>query len=332
MKKKPDLNLRNKGWLLFFYSVPARPTANRLKFWRRLRKAGAVQLKGAVYALPYSDEHYELFQWLVSEVLYVKGDASFVRVDKVETMDDGELEAQFNRQRVEAYRVIEKKLDEVQGKADAIRKSSGTLKDKLISRALVKCSREFEEIRKTDFFSTRVGADLEKRIKAVAADLAELSGAVPAERGVEVMRKSAADYKGRVWVTRKRPFIDRMASAWLIRRFVDEKSVFGFIDEGGQDGLGKGMVSFDMRGGEFTHVGELCTFEVMVKSFGLKDKAVRRLAEIVHELDVKDEKYANPEARGVEDILSGIRKTVKDDADALEKGMAIFEMLYVSKG
>ena len=90
-------------------------------------------------------------------------------------------------------------------------------------------------------------------------------------------------------------------------------------------------VAFDVRGGEFTHVGDLCTFEVLVKSFRIKDKAVKKIAEIVHDLDVKDEKYGKPETAGVEDILSGIRKTAKNDADGLERGMAVFEMLYQSK-
>ena len=91
------------------------------------------------------------------------------------------------------------------------------------------------------------------------------------------------------------------------------------------------MIAFDVRGGEFTHVGDLCTFEVLVRSFGIKDKAVKRIAEIVHDLDVRDDKYGKPEATGVEDILSGIRKTAKSDADGLERGMAAFEMLYQSK-
>jgi hypothetical protein len=122
-----------------------------------------------------------------------------------------------------------------------------------------------------------------------------------------------------------------MASAWLIKQFIDPKASFTFIDERELSGLGDKAVAFDVRGGEFTHIGDLCTFEVLVRSFGVRDRAVRKIAEIVHDLDVKDEKYGKPEAAGVEEILSGIRKTAKSDADALERGMAAFEMLYQSK-
>jgi hypothetical protein len=122
-----------------------------------------------------------------------------------------------------------------------------------------------------------------------------------------------------------------MASAWLIKRFIDPKASFVFIDERGIASLGNTTVAFDMRGAAFTHVGDLCTFEVLVKSFGIKDKAVKKISEIVHDLDVKDDKYGKPETAGVEDILAGIRKTAKDDADGLERGMAAFEMLYQSK-
>lgn len=122
-----------------------------------------------------------------------------------------------------------------------------------------------------------------------------------------------------------------MASAWLIKRFIDPKASFVFIEEREIASLDKKAAAFDVRGAEFTHVGDLCTFEVLVKSFGIKDKAVKKIAEIVHDLDVKDDKYGKPEATGVEDILSGIRKTAKNDADGLERGMAAFEMLYQSK-
>jgi hypothetical protein len=139
-------------------------------------------------------------------------------------------------------------------------------------------------------------------------------------------------FQGKIWVTRKKPFIDRMASAWLIKRFIDRGATFDFIDEHNVDVADRNSIVFDMRGGEFTHVGDLCTFEVLVKSFGFKDRTLKKIAEIVHDLDTKDEKYKSAEARGLEDILIGIRKTAKDDRDALEKGMQVFEMLYMSKG
>jgi hypothetical protein len=122
-----------------------------------------------------------------------------------------------------------------------------------------------------------------------------------------------------------------MASAWLIRGFIDPGARFMFLDERDVSRVGPETVTFDVRGGVFTHHGDLCTFEVLVKSFGIKDKTVRKIVEIVHDLDVKDEKYGAPEARGIEEILAGIRKTATSDNDALEKGMAVFNALYASK-
>lgn len=320
---------RGTGWLLFFYSVPAKPVAGRIKVWRRLVKAGAVQLKGA-YVLPDNEEHYELFQWLVPEVASMKGNAAFVRAEKIETMTDAELIALFDRQNEENYRAIENRLEDIQRKISAVKNASGTLKDEKLPVLLSKCLKEFEESRKTDFFASTAGSALATRISAMKTDVSKLYGAA-ATRKEEVMSRKVENYRGRTWATRKRPFIDRMASAWLIRRFVDEKASFGFMDEGEAGSLEKGVVAFDVRGGEFTHVGDLCTFEVMVKSFGLKGKALKAMAEIIHELDVKDGRYNAPEARGIEDILSGIRKTAKDDMEALEKGMGVFDMLYASK-
>jgi hypothetical protein len=122
-----------------------------------------------------------------------------------------------------------------------------------------------------------------------------------------------------------------MASAWLIQRFIDPNATFKFIEERELNTSGPDTTAFDLRNGEFTHLGDLCTFEVLVKAFGIRDKAVKQIAEIVHDLDVKDEKYNNAGTAGVEEILSGIRKACKDDGDALERGMAVFEMLYQSK-
>ncbi|MBI5694510.1 MAG: chromate resistance protein [Nitrospirae bacterium] len=317
-------------WLLFFYSVPAKPTANRMKVWRRLLKAGALPLKGSVYALPYNDEHHELLSWLVSEVSSMKGEAAFVKAAAIETMTDAEVVALFDSQRAEAYRALGKRLEDVGRKVSAVRVASGTVNGKAISAALDKCVREYDEIRGTDFFSSKAGIETGRRINALSAELSGLSGGV-AGKSPGVVARKAEDYRGRTWVTRKKPFVDRMASAWLVRRFVDRDAAFGFIDEAEVAGLPAGEVSYDVRGGEFTHAGDLCTFEVLMKSFGLKDKALKSVAEVVHELDVKDGRYNAPEARGIEEILSGIRKMARDDKEALEKGMAIFEMLYASK-
>lgn len=163
------------------------------------------------------------------------------------------------------------------------------------------------------------------------SEIREIAGSNGKRQQAFIVPKSIRDYKGKIWVTRGNPFVDRMASAWLIKRFIDKEAVFRFMEERKMASLDENMILFDVRGGEFTHKGDMCTFEIILKSFGLKDKALRRIAESVHEIDLKDGKYRSLEARGIEEILVGIRKMSKDDAEALEKGMNVFEMLYASR-
>jgi len=324
-------NKSRTGWLIFFYSVPSKPVNARMKIWRRLAKAGAVLIKGAVYVLPYNEENLELCQWLVSEVASMKGEGAFVSVDKIETMNEREIIELFNYQRGRDYSLIEKNMEGLERKISSVRKGTETQDHKKLLDQLHKSLREFEEIRKIDFFSSRAGNDLKKKIKNIESEIKEISGFTVKKQSVVLTHKRIEDYQGKTWVTRKKPFIDRIASAWLIRSFIDKKPVFEFIDEKQLERIDKGVIPFDIRGGEFTHLADLCTFEVFVRTFSIKERALKKIAELVHELDIKDEKYKNSETKGIEDILMGIRKTAKDDMEILEKGMTVFDMLYASK-
>jgi len=327
--------INKSGWLLIFYTVPSKPVNNRMKIWRKLANAGAVQIKGAVYILPYSEEHYEFFQWLISEVMVMGGEGAFVRVEHVETMKDHEVIDLFNKQRELEYKKIEKGLDEFERKLNSIKKGSKGFNTKTLLGQFNRYKKEYEGIRKRDFFSSKPGLMIENKLKDIPKGIKDLSGFYEKRPKIIpstfIPLKNVKNYKRKIWVTRKNPFVDRMASAWLIKKFIDEKASFQFIDEKEVENLDKNMIAFDMRGGEFTHVGALCTFEVLLKAFGLKNKVLKKIAEIVHELDVKDEKFETSEAKGIEEILIGIRKTSKGNTDALEKGMAVFEMLYTSK-
>jgi hypothetical protein len=214
-------------------------------------------------------------------------------------------------------------------KVQSIRKGTKLHDKRSLSDLFGRLLRDFEDIGKRDFFSAERGRSVGGRVRQLEAALKGLDKEGSEEKQV-ILAKKASLYQKRVWITRTRPFVDRMASAWLIRRFIDKAAVFQFIEER-ELSARKDAVAFDMRGGEFTHHGDLCTFEVLVKAFGIKDKAVKKIAQLVHDMDVKDDKYGNAEATGVEDILSGIRKTAQDDTDALERGMAVFEMLYQSR-
>lgn len=317
-------------WLLIFYSVPAHPVSGRMRIWRKLAKAGAVQLKGAVYILPASDEHTELFQWIIGEVKSLGGDGSFVRTPRIETLSDSEVRSLFNTQRDTEYRDLEKALDVLERKVQSSRKGAVAGVRGSAGTGLASLRKSYEEIGGRDFFGAPLGRETGRRIQTLEASIKGLQEPGPG-KAVPLSRKDATDYGRKVWVTRKRPFIDRMASAWLIRRFVDPQAIFSFIDEKDLDGLGEDMIAFDIQSGEFTHHGELCTFEVLIRSFGIKDRAVRKIAEIVHDLDLKDEKYGHAEAAGIEEVLTGIRKMTRDDSEMLEKGIAVFEMMYQSR-
>ncbi len=322
--------MAGQEWLIIFYGVPSNPVSNRMKIWRKLAKAGAVQLKGSVYILPASEEHEEFLQWLIGEVKLMGGDGAFVRTPEIKTMPDNDIIRLFTMQVGEEYGRLERSLDVIERKVQSIRKGSRGEEGKRLANQASKIVKEVEDIGKRDWFNSLSGKSIRKRMQALESGLRE-AGKGFREDVVPIAARQKQDYQGKIWATRKKPFVDRMASAWLIRRFIDPKAAFRFIDEREVDGLEASMVAFDIRGGEFTHIGDLCTFEVLVKAFGIKDKAVKKIAEIVHDLDVKDDKYAKPEASGIEEILSGIRKTSRDDASALEQGMRAFEMLYFSK-
>lgn len=318
-------------WLLFFYSIPSKPVASRVKIWRKLTRVGALPFKGAVYILPDNEENLEYFQWLVSEVVSMGGEGAFVKVDKVETENNEEIIHLFNEQREREYRRVEKGLEEIERRLAGIKKRGAIPSEKRLLKQFSTMVREFEEIRKIDFFSSRGGEVVKRRVKIMELEIKRIAGPEIKKQQVVIVPTSIKDYQGKIWITRRNLFVDRMASAWLIKRFVDKEAVFKFMEEREMVNLNKNMILFDVRGGEFTHVSDMCTFEIILKSFGLKDKALKRIAELVHEIDLKDGKYDSPEAKGIEEILKGIKKMSKDDADALERGLAVFETLYASK-
>lgn len=323
------------SWLLIFYSVPSKPVSNRMKIWRRLSKVGAIPLKGAVYILPYNEEHYELCQWLMSEVSAMGGEGDFVITDNFEMLKNTEIIALFNTHRKADYINMGKRLNEFEIKVNSIKKGSKAKNIKTFKDRLNRHVKDFDDIKKIDFFSSKMGRRVESKLQSLRTEFKKITwtdmkkGEI--EQKIAIPHRSRENYQGKIWVTRKKPFVDRMASAWLIKKFIDREAVFQFINERERENVDKDSVTVDIRGGEITHIGDLCTFEVIVKSFGIKDKVIKKIAELVHELDMRDDKYSPPEAKGIEEILLGIRKTIPNDMDALEKGISVFEMLYASK-
>ncbi len=329
MNKKPAQKQIN--WLLFFYTVPAKPAGNRTKVWRKLSKIGAVKLKSAVYLLPETEEHTEILTWLIAEISSLGGEGSFAKSQAIEPFSNKELIDLFNRQCERHYYQLGEKFELLEREITGYPRNTGS---KALTSKINKLEREFSILKKTDFFSSKKGIEIEKRLRQVKNEIDRLTTAdkkqIPAadrRRSIPLLLKEK--YQQKIWVTRKNPFVDRMACAWLIRSFIDRQAKFAFIEDN-HHLQGEEHVSFDITRGDFTHVNDLCTFEVMQIAFDLHDPGLIRLAKVVHAIDLREEKNASPEIEGVEMILAGIRKTAPDSNSALEKGMDVFTALYAS--
>jgi hypothetical protein len=309
-------------WLTLLATLPPKPTRHRVGVWRKLQRMGAVRLRGAGWILPETPETTELFQWLVQEIQSVRGEAALLRVDGIEPMTDEEIAGLFHKARapeyqavIEGCREILRHLDRYQGKH---RRSVPQLRGKLDGMR-----RELDRIQSIDYLRTPAGGRAQSLWETTAKRL-RAAEARPRATGGGRHRKSLPA-RGSTWVTRPRPHIDRIASAWLINRFCDPDATFAFADAA--DAARKG-IPFDVLGADFGHHGEDCTFETLVKRFGIKDRRVRVIAEIVHEADLHDGKFTRNEAVGLDFAINGLVEATPDDDDLLVRGMAIFEGLY----
>src|SRR6266850_3540211 len=297
------------------------PTRHRVGVWRKLQRMGAVRLRGAGWILPETPETTELFQWLVQEIQSFRGEATLLRVDRVETMTDDEIAALFHKVRNPEYQAVVQGCREILAQLDRYRTSHrGSV---AAPRAkLDSLKRELDRIQSIDYLEAPAG----QRARALWETTAKrLRSAETRPRTIGGRHRASLPARGSTWVTRPRPHIDRIASAWLIGRFCDPDAKFGFADAA--DAARKG-VPFDVLGADFGHHGEDCTFETLLKRFGVKDRRVRVIAEVVHEADLHDGKFSRSEAMGVDLAIRGLAASVSDDHELLERGMAIFDGLY----
>lgn len=308
-------------WLTLLVSLPPTPSRHRVGVWRKLRRLGAVSLRGAAWILPETPETLERFQWLVQEVRAVRGEATLLRVDSVETMRDADVAVLFHRARGAEYQGVVQGCREVLARVDRLGPRQGRPREALRTR-LDALKRELDRIRAIDYLD----APAAERARSIWETAAKRLRAVEARPGRPgPARRRALPPPGSTWVTRPRPHVDRIASAWLIKRFVDPEATFAFTDAA--DAARKG-VPFDVLGAQFGHHGEDCTFETLLKRFGVRDRRLRALAEIVHEADLGDGKFARAEAAGLDLALRGLLATIDDDHALLERGMAVFDGLY----
>jgi len=304
-------------WIGLTYSLPSGSSSSpRVAVWRRLRQLGAASPTGSLYLLPPGEENQEAFGWLAQEIEEAGGEAVVLQIDRLEGKAEERLIELFRSARAEEYRKIAAEADEA---AEAGRASSGREDRAELRDRLEKLRRRCAEVARIDFFHAPEGAEATAALARLEAGLGqgEAQAIAPAE---------LARYRGRRWVTRPRPHVDRLASAWLIRRFIDPEAEIRYGEAPEPE-----EVSFDMRDAEFGHRGKLCTFETLILSFGLGgDAALAALAEIVHEIDLRDGLSARPEIPGVDGLLRGWGSAGWADADLERHGIALFEGLYLA--
>jgi hypothetical protein len=305
--------------LLLLVGLPPTPSSLRVRVWRRLRSLGAIALKRSAYLLPDTPERYEDFQWLAQEIQRDGGDATLIRVQQIENVSPADVLQLFHEPRDRDYRQLgvryRKVLQTLDRKSDAARARTHD--------ELVRLAKDHQRIRDIDFFGAPGGAEIRRLEEAIAMRTRRSETASPEERPT----LDLTTLHGRRWVTRPRPHVDRVASAWLIKRFIDTDARFIFAPPAE---FPADAIAFDAPGVELSHHGEDCTFETLIKRARLRDRRLTRLAEVVHEADLRDGKYAHEEARGIDAAIRALLAASPDDHQVLAHGMTVFEGLYAT--
>jgi len=317
-------------WILLIHQLPPKPTNLRVRIWRKLQKLGAVAIKNSVYVLPATEQTHEDFQWLKQEIESAGGEAAVFRAGSVEGATDEEIVAAFRVARDEEFAVLAAEFDGLTG---AIREqsrgkhlSAGRLSSH--EAEIDKLHTELERVAANDFFNadgrSAAFSAFERCQKVIRS--AQGPGRKASLSQTKGGTLAVSKYQGQRWVTRRNLHIDRLASAWLIKQFIDKRPRFYFVADGETV---EGAIPFDMFGAEFTHHGEDCTFETMLKQFGFAEtKGLREIGEIVHDIDLKDEKFHRLEAAGLNAIIDGLSKVLRDDRKLLQQASVVFDGLY----
>jgi hypothetical protein len=324
-------NQNSHEWILLVHQLPARPTNLRVRIWRKLQKLGAVAIKNSVYVLPANEKTHEDCQWLKQEIESTGGEVAVFQANSVAGATEKEIVATFQKARDEEFANLTAQLDGLAGSVRAQTRGRHLTAGRLASHEteLDRLHAELERVSENDFFAakSRTAAlksyeRCQKLLRAAQAPPdGKLSGPAAKDNVLAVH-----DHQGRRWVTRRNIHIDRLASAWLIKQFIDKRPRFYFVAE---DEKIENGIPFDMFGAELTHHGEDCTFETMVKRFGLSHiKGLRELGQIVHDIDLKDDKFHRLEAAGLKAMIDGLCEKISDDRKRLQQASVIFDSLF----
>ncbi|SRR5712692_5806171 len=299
---------RDAPWLLLTFTLPMKRASQRVEVWRKLQRYGAVPLGNSGYLLPNNAINQERFEWLATAIRKYAGDASVVKVQSIDNLSASKLVGRFAEARALEYQELIRELQ----------KLSSVSRQKRALGRLSRLQARFREIVEIDFFNSPLQRRVEELLKR--ADTFPSS----ARKTAKINPK---EYVGRVWVTRPRPGIDRSASAWLIRRFIDKKARFTFAQ---QEHVPRESVPYDMFQGGFGHSGVDCTFETLQKTFRIRDKKVEVIGQIIHDADLLDQKHGRKEGFGIDEALKGWARQGISDRDLLDRGMQVIEGLYHS--
>jgi len=304
-------------WLILVHRIPPRPLYLRAKIRQRLAGVGAVAVKNAVYLLPRNSDALEDMQWIAQEIVAGGGDAHLFEGDFIDHAANDAVIAQFRQTRDAHYHAL------TADARAALKGAQSAAAAGELTAAHAALTRRLDEIRHIDFFDAPARKGAEKALAAITARLKK------DQKEETRMPKTKLALRGKVWVTRPDVHIDRLASAWFIRRFIDAKARFRFE---AKPAPRDGEIRFDMAGGDFTHEGDRCTFETLVRRTGVADKGVRAIAEIVHDLDLKETKFDRAEGAGVRMMIEGLIGRVRSDAERIEHGIEIFDDLHEALG
>jgi hypothetical protein len=307
-----------RRWLLLMHQIPHKPAYLRVKVGRRLARVGAVALKSSVYALPRREGLAEDLQWIRREILEGGGDATIVEAELVEGLSDEQVESLFRAARDVDFSELAEEARALSDRLDESEVSPGALEGDL-----ARLEKRLDEISAIDFFGasqreTAAGLLGGLRVKLEGAERAPLDEVQPRPRG-------------RVWVTRAGVHVDRIASAWLIRRFIDPDASFKFVPPKGYS-PSRRELRFDMYQAEYTHEGDCCTFETLCRRFDVAAPGLAAIAEMVHDIDVKDGKYARLETPGLAAVIAGICLVEREDDERLRRGFELFDALLAVSG
>ena len=310
-------------WLLFLHQIPPKPAYFRAKVLRRLNQLGALAIKNSAYLLPATGETLEDLQWLLREIHEGGGEAWILRSEMIAGETDESLRNAFRRLHTTKWLQLS---DSARNFLDQLRKSQhGTPRAGSAALEWTQIQRVSDELKRVDFFTAPERAEFEVLLMEIEA---ELSSGSKESVSMEI-HGPLAGFRGRTWVTRAGVKVDRIASAWLIRRFIDPAARFEFVAEETWVPRPENL-RFDMFDGEFTHEGDRCTFEVLLEGAGLNDSGLTAIAEIVHDADLKDGKFLRPEAPGVMALIDGIVIGNAEDPRRIEEGARALDAVYAS--